>query len=151
MQNAINSTSLCKSQFTPRIIFRNEPSFTYRSQPKLRFAGLSYRYMLIKLIPMLSKGWALHLVTMKPTFRTGLLRILNVLKGRVRKRKNVRQIPLTLPKFGTFFLPTPKVVKTFFLIRRTIYKRLSSIASECFGFPPNKNRILKATRWRSLS
>ena len=43
-------------QLTPRIIFRNEPTFTYRRQPKLRFGGWSYRSKLITLIPMLSKG-----------------------------------------------------------------------------------------------
>ena len=57
--------------FTPRMIFRNGPTFAYGCQPKLRSGGLSYRTMLITSIPILSKGWAGLLAALRPFFRTG--------------------------------------------------------------------------------
>ena len=57
---------------TPRIIFRNEPTFAYRCQPKLRLAGLTSQAKLITLISILSKGWAGHLLTLEPSFRSSL-------------------------------------------------------------------------------
>ena len=58
------------STITPRIIFRNQPTFAYCCQPKLWFYGLTHRTMLSILIPISSKGWALLLVTVEPSFRT---------------------------------------------------------------------------------
>ena len=108
---------------TPRIICRNQLTFAYRCQPNLQFCGLTHQAMLIPLIPKLFKGWAMHLVTVEPFFRNGLLRILNVFKNRVHTKKVYDRFQQQNPALGSFKSLHPKWSKTFWLIRRTILER----------------------------